>query len=353
MSLPRYEFHPIYGTFQKPNLTVRRYNPPNYDVTNRTNSLGFRDREDGFEEDLAGIWLAGASNSYGGFVRDDEIFSAKVQALGYKAANLSSEGHQLHKQVRVIRHLVQQGYRPRAVIIELTHNNNIGDYRQNIEEFSRPLNVNYIKVGDSKSAREKLMEKMEGLSVVADISPVSIKSRLIKNSAFYSWLKVGINSIPLLHELTLKWGLRADVALADSLPVGLLRDTPKSPKDDLIDSTADFIAATRDWVAANLDVPFGVILIPSQHHLDRNRFERYMRHMGLFSDNYDPTRPYRRSLQALRAHKIDVLDMAPAMTSKNVPLSFPDDGHTNATGHAIIAKELAKFLKSSLGLDPQ
>ena len=32
-------FHPIYGTFQKPNLDVRRYNPPNYDVRNRTNSL--------------------------------------------------------------------------------------------------------------------------------------------------------------------------------------------------------------------------------------------------------------------------------------------------------------------------
>ena len=126
LSFVQFVKHPVYGTFQKSNLRVRRYNPFNYDVVNTTNSLGFRDREEGFTEDLAGVWLAGASNSYGGFVEDDETLAARLQALGYKVANLSSEGHSWGQQARVIRHLASQGYHPQAVIVEMTLNDFTG-----------------------------------------------------------------------------------------------------------------------------------------------------------------------------------------------------------------------------------
>jgi lysophospholipase L1-like esterase len=352
VSLPRFIKHPVYGTFQKPNLIVRRYNPPNYDVINRTNSLGFRDREQGFKEDLAGIWLAGASNSYGGFVEDNEIFSARLQNMGYKAANLSSEGHKLQQQIRVIRHLAQQGYRPHAVIIEMTHNNLLGDFRQKQNDLSLQFKTNLEKTGDAKSVRDKLLIKFKTLNVLTNLTLLEIKSRLITNSAIYAWLKIGINSIPALYKLTLDWGLRADVALADSAPLSLIHKKSNHQKDYLINSTARYLATMRDWVEKNLNASFGVILIPSQHHLNKDRFLRYMKHKGLPAKDYDPIRPYRKSLVALRALKVNVLDMAPKMTSVKQPLSFPDDGHTNALGHKLIAEELAKFLKNSLGLSP-
>ncbi|MBT4463810.1 MAG: hypothetical protein HOC60_03930, partial [Rhodospirillaceae bacterium] len=42
----------------------------------------------------------------------------------------------------------------------------------------------------------------------------------------------------------------------------------------------------------------------------------------------------------------------PALQSADVFLSFPDDGHTNAAGHDIIARELAAWLPTALGLEP-
>ena len=79
LSHPRFVKHPIYGSLQKSNLKIRRFNPNNYDVINTTNSMGFRDREIGFTEDLKGIWIAGASNAYGGFIEDGKIFPSLLQ----------------------------------------------------------------------------------------------------------------------------------------------------------------------------------------------------------------------------------------------------------------------------------
>jgi len=349
VSLSRFEQHPIYETFQKPNLSVRRFNPPNYDVINTTNSWGFRDRENGFEDDLAGIWMAGASNSYGGFMEDDEIMSAQLQAIGFKNANLSSEGHRLHQQMRVVRHLTDQGYRPCAVIFELTLNNVVKDYTYAIKELALPLVVNRTKNEPDFSAVQVLVHNLGALANVANVSLFSFKVRLINNSAIYTWAKVGVNLVPFLRQATVRWGLRADVALVNLLPVSVYRDEPGNPADVVFGLTADYIAVIRGWVADNLDVPFAVILVPGGHHLNRDWFERYMSHLGLNAEEYYPSRPYDKLLSALRSRGIAVLDTALSMESAGRFLNFPDDGHTNAVGHAIIARQLAAWLPNILG----
>ncbi|MHA1598069.1 MAG: hypothetical protein ACTSV1_05040 [Alphaproteobacteria bacterium] len=352
VSQSRYERHPVYGTFQKPNLAVRRYNPPNYDVINRTNSKGFRDRDQGFEDDLSGIWMAGASNSFGGFLEDDEILASRLQALGYKNANLSSEGHKLPQQMRVVRDLAAQGYRPRAVIMEMTLNNIVGDYAGLAGELSKPLLRKRSQTEPDLSATQVLGQSVSSLGGVTNVSLFSLKTRLINNSAIYTWAKVGVNGVPWLRALTLKWGLRADVALANPLPVSVYGETPGNPADANFGLTADYIVAARDWVSADLDVPFAVVLVPGGHHLNRDWFERYMANLGLDPADYDPSRPYRKLLQALRQRGIAVLDSASAMENAGVFLSFPDDGHTNAAGHAIIARQLAAWLPKALKLEP-
>ena len=348
VSLVRFERHPIYETFQKPNFSVRRYNPPNYDVINTTNSWGFRDRENGFEEDLAGIWMAGSSNSYGGLLEDDEIMSAQLQAIGLKNANLSSEGHRLHHQMRVVRHLTDQGYRPRAVIFELTLNNMLDDYTHAIKELALPLVVNRTKYAPDFSAVQVLVHNLGALANVTNVSLFNIKTRLINNSAIYTWAKVGVNSMSFLRQATVRWGLRRDVALVNPLPVSVYRDEPGNPTDVLFDHTADYMAVIRSWIADNLDVPFAVILIPGGHQLNRDWFERYMSHLGLNAEEYYPSRPYDKLLSALRNRGIAVLDTALSMESAGRFLNFPDDGHTNAVGHAIIARQLAAWLPNIL-----
>jgi len=354
VSLATFVKHPFYGTFQKPNQVVRRFNPPNYDVVNRTNSLGFRDREEGFERDLSGIWSAGASNSYGGFVEDDQIYSALLQAQGYLTANLSSEGHRIDKQVRVIRHLASQGHRPRAVLVEMTLNNALGDYTQALKELAQPLPEPGVAETEKQAptASVLLMDKLRSLRGLASVSWIGVKAKLINNSAFYCWLKVGINSVPWLRGWTLKVGLRADVAFADPAAPDLMEDIPGNPNEKLIDSTAEYAAAIQSWVGDNVDVPFAIVLIPSHHHLNKERFRRYREHLGRKEGELDPTRIHRRLLGELKKRNVMVLDMEPVlMANSDRMLSFPDDGHMNAAAHALVAREIFRRLPS-LGLEP-
>lgn len=345
--------HPIYGTFQKPNLVARRLNPPNYDVINRTNSLGFRDREERFEDDLSGIWAAGASNSYGGFVEDDEAFAARLQTMGYKVANFSSEGHNLGHQVKVVRHMLSQGYKPRAILFEMTLNNALGAHANAISQLDKPFQ-NPQKTNATKedgTAQKQLIEKLGKLREALRISMIGIKGRLINNSAIYCWLKVGINGIPVLRQWSLKVGLREDVALKDSAPPAILRNQSETPKDYLIDSTVKFAVALKRWIDDNVGVPFAIVLIPSPHHLDKQRFAKYVNYLGFKEGELDASRPYKILLKGLADNGIPVLDMAPALLASDKDLSFPDDGHMNATAHGIVAREIAVWLPKELGLE--
>jgi len=64
-----YAEHPVLGHYNKPNLSVRRFNPMNYDVVNHTNALGMRGLEKNREKELVGIWIAGGSNTFGAYVK--------------------------------------------------------------------------------------------------------------------------------------------------------------------------------------------------------------------------------------------------------------------------------------------
>ena len=186
--------HPIYNTFQKPNLEIRRYNPPNYDVINRTNSLGFRDREKGFTKDLNSIWISGLSNSYAGFVADEKGYSRVLQdRYGHKNALLASEGHVLPNQVAVMRHLHSQGYKPETVILELTLNNVLRSYADGMAALEKPLFVPKMIAATKTSERA-----LDGLTRRAwtvwtrllSIDFIGAKLRLINNSAIYAWANV-------------------------------------------------------------------------------------------------------------------------------------------------------------------
>ena len=350
----RFVKHPVYGTFQKPNLRVRRLNPPNYDVINRTNALGFRDREAGFEQDLAGIWWAGASNSFGGFVQDNEVAAARLQARGWPVANLASEGHRLPNQLKVMKHLYGLGHRPRAILIEMTLTNALADHARHMEQIPKPLAEIAKSPKDlaRPGARQVFAGQIRRFADQAEVSWIGIKSRFLNNNAIYSWLKVGVNSIPVLHELTLNVGLRSDVALASSTPVGLLRRGGQTPHDNLITSTADYVAALQIWLEKNMGAKTGFILIPSHHQMNAAYFKRYTDHLGVDAKTLDVSRPYRRLLQELGKRGVPVLGMEKPMKASKDFLSFPDDGHLNALGHDILAREAAGWLQKKFGIRP-
>jgi hypothetical protein len=351
-----FKTHPIYGTFQKPNLNIRRYNPPNYDVVNRTNSLGFRDREKGFEADLSNIWIAGLSNSYGGFVEDTEVFSRVLEdRYGYRNALLASEGHTIANQVSVMRHLHSQRYKPVIVVLELTLDNALRSYKDSIAILKSPIHI--PKSADSAQASERASASLvrRARKIYGDLRHldfISIKSRLINNSAVYAWLKVGVNAIPAFRAYTLKLGIRADVAVAGSTPIEILKTDGTTAHDYLITELSDYTALIGAWVRANLDADFAVVLIPSSRHLNLDWFARYVRAEGVSGRQMDPARPYRLLKKALEDRGVPVLGMAEPLQNANQFLNFPDDGHLNAVGHALVAKHLAKWLAARFDMKP-
>ena len=351
-----FKVHPIYGTFQKSNLNVRRYNPPNYDVINRTNSRGFRDREQGFAADLNSIWTSGLSNSYGGFVEDTAIYAKVLEdRFGYRNALLASEGHTLSNQVSVMRHLHQQGYKPGIVVLELTLDNVLRSYQESIEILKSPVQIS--KSVDSAQASERppanLVRRVRKIySDLVHLDFISIKSRFINNSAVYAWLKVGVNAIPAFRAYTLRLGLRADAAVSESVPIDMLETDGAGAHDYLITELADYTALIGGWVRANLGADFAVILIPSSRQLNADWFARYVRAKGVSGRKLDPARPYRLLKSALKDRHVPVLGMAEPLQNASQFLNFPDDGHLNAEGHAIIARNLARWLAARFNLKP-
>lgn len=350
--------HKIYGSFQKSNLKIRRFNPKNYDVINTTNSFGFRDKEENFiERDLRGIWIAGGSNSYGGYVEDNETYSSQIENFGYNVANLSSESHFANSQAKVIRHLVTLGYRPQAIILELTLNNALFDMRPYLNDFEKPLNISSnkskLKLINNKTAFKKFSDNIN-LAVSSSLPNwLEIKARLINNSATYGWLKIGINNISFLRQLTLKIGLRANVDLVRNAPVEVMRNMDNNPSEFLFDSTTEFVVKLNDWIRKNLNVPFGVVLIPSFRQLYPERFEKFVKFYGYQNLNLDPSLPLNKLREKLEEAGVKILDSSEhLMSSAEKELVFPDDGHLNARGHEIVSQAISDWLQNSLGVNP-
>lgn len=349
-----YGVHPALGHFNKPNLSARRYNPMNYDVVNSTNSLGLRGLEKDREKELAGIWVAGASNTFGGFVEDGETYAAQLRRHGYWAANLSSEGHGVVNQTLVIRMLAEQGHRPRAIILGVTMYQAISDYSANRDAFVRPLG-NALQAGTTQinRPRENLRAAANDLVAAFPLSLQSVRARLLKTSALYGWGKVGIMGVPSLRDWTLKIGLRNDLYLVRNFDLNLLRPlTATNPRTGDIASTAQYIAALEDMIERKFGVPFGVVLMPSLQQLDPESLTRFKAHYELENEDLDPNRAPAALRSELDRLGIAVLDALPALKRGGVDgknLHFPDDGHLTPQAHAIMGKAIASWLDTGLG----
>ena len=351
-----YGVHPVLGHFNKPNLSARRYNPMNYDVVNRTNNLGLRGLEKDRARELAGIWVAGASNTFGGFVEDSETYAAQLRQHGYRAANLASEGHGLVNQTLVIRMLAEQGYRPRAIILGVTMYQAISDYSSNQGAFIRPLG-NALQAGTKQinRPRDNLREAANELFAAIPQSLQPVRARLLKTSALYGWGKVGVMGIPSLRDWTLKIGLRNELYLVRNFDLNLLRPlTATNPGTANIASTAQYIAMLEGMVTRRFGVPFGVVLIPSLQQIDPESLRRFKTYNNLGQEDLDPHRAPAALGAALGGLGVSVLDTLPALRSSGIAgknLHFPDDGHLTSRAHAIIGKAIASWIASGLGKD--
>lgn len=350
-----YVSHPIFRYFNRPNLAVPRFSPGNYSVINHTNSLGLRGLEANMAAELSGVWMAGDSNVFAAGVSDNEVFTARLSAFGYRAANLACEGHNASDQVAVVRYLWQLGYRPRAVVLGLSLNQAIQDYTPGLANFDRPIDVAPSAEATLVGPRGRLRQEIERLPTLLPSSFIDLRGRLIRSSALYGFLKVGVLKSDWLRDRLKQAGLVAslDVTVQNRLEYFLPYDRG-NPTMPLLVSTVDLVSGFSQVVRRDLQVPFGVVLFPHFHQMYPDGFSRFLARAGLEGRQMDPFQPLKALKSGLEARGIPVLDLLPVLKASGVePLTFPDDGHLNAPAHAVVAEAVARWLGEHLLVPPQ
>ena len=337
--------HPVYEYFNRPNLTMRRSKPMNYDTVVHTNSMGFRGLESDLEKELVGLWVGGDSNTFAAGVEDNETYVYRLRDFGYMAANISSNGHNLPRQTLLLRDLAAKGLKPRAVVIGITQYQGVANFTG--WEYALKAPLRRTTVGPSKQASNVLKQKIRELERVLSPSFQNVRALLIVNSAFYGWIRVGMMNVPAIYNWTKEMGLRADLNKVISTNLDFLRTLDKdNPAARRISSTADYTKAMQSLVADLWGVPFGIILFPAYHQSYPERFP-------LKGSGLDPMRPMTALVKALKERRVPVLNTLPALKAANIePLTFPDDGHLNAKSHLALANIVAKWLEKDLGIKP-
>ncbi len=241
------------------------------------------------------------------------------------------------------------------VVLELTLNNVLRGYADGVAALKEPFFVpeSAGAAVASEQALEAVLRHVKTLwTRLLSIDFIGVKLRLINNSALYAWAKVGVNANPGLRKFTLRAGLRADPALSDNVPLEMLSAKPNAARDRLIRELADYTALIGGWVHTTLKAEFAVILLPSKHHMNPDWFARYVASRGHDGAGLDAAMPYRLLKAALEQRDVPVLGMAGPVRDAKRFLNFPDDGHINAVGHALIAEELATWLKTRFKREP-
>jgi hypothetical protein len=342
--------HAVFGSYTKANLDVRRFNPGNYDVRNHTNARGMRGRDEDLERELAGIWVGGDSNTFGGFVADDEVYVHRLRHRGYWAANLASEGTFLTAQMQVIRSLAAEGKRPRAVLVGLSLFQSLKPYEECQAKLAAPLPaVAAVASPVTEAPAKGLLHAVRRFGEEIPTNGMRVRSRLIASSATYGWIKTDLLASPNLRDILIRWGLREDVDMVMSGPLDLFQDNAKGAA--AIAGTARCVAAVAQWVRSELHVPFGVVLLPNHHLIQPARFERWQQAHGL--SGLDPVKPVAALAAALEEAGVPVVDPLPALRAAGRAMTFLDDGHLTADAHAIVSDQVARFLRDRLAVEAE
>lgn len=349
-----FERHPVIGYFNRPDMSVVSYSPGNYKTAIRTNSLGLRGAEQTMGADLSGVWVGGDSNTFAKGVAEEKTFVRRLAQYGYAAANISSEGHRLSQQALVARYLAKS-HRPRAIVIGISLPQAIADYSNEFVNLTRPLTPDAGFAGIRMITPRS--ELRHAFSKAVDLFPrslLALRARLMGSSAIYGWLKVGIGAVPWAVKTLRDSGLIADLELTVKGDLNLRRPFgPQNPMQAQVDSTADFAKAFQDWTRKTLNVPFGIVIYPTYHQMYPEHFRRYMKKFNLEGEDLIPIRSLDALRTALQARGVPVLDLLPALQSSGLAaLTFPSNGHLNANAHAPVAKAVAHWLESDLGVPP-
>lgn len=248
------------------------------------------------------IWAVGDSVTFGWGVEADEMYSSVVARLtGDSAYNIASPGTDVCGYQALLARMPQT-LRPKAVIVGLVLENDIGHY-------------------------EGCRQRAAGRDVAPeDTKPIFLNTKqwLTGNSALYNFLAVALKRLDAVRNFMTTIGVV-------SKPHALERSFDEGEIEIITAKTAVEFVRLRSILPEG--TPLAVLIVPGRLEIrDAHPFFRQMRLM------------ISAKLEAVGVKVID-----PFAEFKKVGLAathFAHDGHWNALGHEIAGKAVADWLKS-------
>ena len=298
-----WQHHPQAGTVLGQPGTVARQikNSGDYNVSVRFNRHGFRDRQDVSSGDGKDIYVVGDSFVFGWGVEEHERFSNVLARLRNErvfnlAASLNVDGYE-----KLFPYVEALGTKLGRVVLAL---NMIDDVQSYAAENSR--------TGSPPTPQPA--------SAGIDLSLMTIKRFLLRESAFYFLMTQSVNHLQPLRRLLIRIGV-----------IKTINEVASGPADQRsIDITAKRLA--------DLDQRYDltVLIIPS-------------RGLWVGARQKETRDVHDRMVRALRLRGIEVVDPLPELEKGENPLQyhFRNDGHWNPRGHGLIGEILRRALSEA------
>jgi hypothetical protein len=332
------------AVFEPDDLLVFRLRPgidsPNsqfeFEVRERTNSLGLRDRELGPKPDGdLRILALGDSYGFGHGVELEETYAKRLedQLRGsldrpVEVVNAGVPAWSLLQELRFLEH-EGLGLQPDMVLLGFYVGNDLVDSYELFDASGRPT----LGVEDGNLVSRKAGDEGGRLREATAL----LRHWLASRSHLYTLLRNRGS------EILMRLGLRHVEVPCEFFRRGW---TPKMEAEWSL--TRKLLVELRD-VTRRRGLPLVVVLIPTLYQVHDAQWQEYLKIFDLDGKDFDVEQPQRLLRAFCDEEGIDCVDVLPRLREGEArePLYFRVDSHLNAAGHALVAQALAEHLLDS------
>lgn len=377
---------PITGWSQLAGAEGRSFNEIyEYDVAVKINDLGLRSPEDiGYEkpEGVYRILVLGDSFTEAIQVELEETYGQQLARIlkkkGYRVEVINAGTGSWGNDQELL-WLREEGYKyhPDLIILQIFARN---DFENNYQPFeSVRLGANYkpyFHLVNGKLKLELFPYDPEKAPPVAEKEKVpkpppgpltKVGEWLHHHSYFYRWFDPRIRLMaPRFAAMLSRWGL---IKPGEEIQVVSMQDKGHMPivfecyRKDYDEEWEEAVALTSAILAEmkaeaeGMGADFVAMLANAPEEVDPRFWKRLQAQYPVMkSPEFSVDSPEDHMLAVLAANDIPALDLRPAFRKEiaehKTLLHYPVNGHWNPRGHALAARELARFLEE-LGLPPQ
>jgi hypothetical protein len=324
-----------------------------YDVPLDINSLGLRDPERGYAaaSGVSRLLVLGDSFAEGYGVRmEDGVAqllerSLEGQGCRFEVVNGGTTGYSTDQEYLFYK---SEGlkYAPRIVVLFFYYNDVLYNARGGHRHPARGKPVFMVVDG-------ALVLKNVPVPTTIEAGPARGRgeSTSAPRSALVAWVRDRLrNGAPRAHNTLARLGLWEPIdAVEPALELKVYKRKPVEAIEDAWERTAVILKTLAHDVEAS-GARFLTVYVPSAMEVDDRTWELSQLRHGFGEDQWERTRVLRRLQEIARDGGFPVLDPTRALRAEQHALRggpyFPIDGHWNALGHRVAARELEAWLRA-------